>query len=178
MSENTTVAISYAKAVHDLCADAAQAKHWSETLTGLSAVAQNADMVAFLGDEARSRADRLAGFIKVVEGAVDEKALNLVRLLGERDRLDLLPEVAAEFEKLRAEGERRIVASVVSAKPLTDEQSNQIKTALGKRLDRTVELETTVDEDLIGGAIVRAGDLVIDGSMRGELEHLAVQMSR
>lgn len=70
------------------------------------------------------------------------------------------------------------MASVVSAKPLTDEQSNQIKTALGKRLDRTVELETTVDEDLIGGAIIRAGDLVIDGSMRGELEHLAVQMSR
>jgi len=178
MSDHTTVANSYAKAVHDLCADEAQAKHWSETLAGLSAVAQNADMEAYLGDEARSGAERSAGFIKVVEDAVDEKALNLVRLLGERDRLDLLPEVAAEFEKLRAESERRIVASVVSAKPLTDEQSNQIKTALGKRLDRTVELETTVDEDLIGGAVVRAGDLVIDGSMRGELEHLAVQMSR
>ncbi|MFI9651673.1 F0F1 ATP synthase subunit delta [Guyparkeria halopsychrophila] len=178
MSENTTVAISYAKAVQDLSADAAQAKHWSETLAGLAAVAQNPDMVAFLGDDSRSRDARVAGFVKVVEDAVDKQALNLVRLLGENDRLDILPEVAAEFEKLRAEAERRIVASVVSAKPLTDEQSNQIKTALGKRLDRTVELETTVDEDLIGGAVIRAGDLLIDGSMRGELEHLAVQMSR
>ncbi|HER35463.1 MAG: F0F1 ATP synthase subunit delta [Halothiobacillaceae bacterium] len=178
MSEDTTVANSYAKAVHDLCADSTQAKHWSEALAGLSAVAQNADMVAFLGDEKRSRSERLAGFVKVVEDAVDQQALNLVRLLGERDRLDLLPEVASGFEALRADAERRIVASVVSAKPLTDEQSNQIKTALGKRLDRTVELETTVDEDLIGGAVIRAGDLVIDGSMRGELEHLAVQMSR
>jgi F-type H+-transporting ATPase subunit delta len=178
MSENTTVAISYAKAVHELCGDEAQARRWSEALAGLSAIAQNPDMQTFLGDEKRSRAERVAGFLKVVEDAVDEQAINLVRLLGERDRLDLLPEVAAEFEKLRAEADRRVVASVVSARPLTDEQSNRIKTALGKRLDRTVELDTTVDEDLIGGAIIRAGDLVIDGSMRGELEHLAVQMSR
>jgi F-type H+-transporting ATPase subunit delta len=178
MSENTTVAISYAKAVHDLCADAAQARRWSEALADLAAVARNDDMLAFLADEKRSRAERVAGFVKVVEDTVDERAINLVRLLGERDRLDLLPEVAAEFEKLRAEADRRVVASVVSARPLTDEQSNRIKTALGKRLDRTVELDTTVDEDLIGGAIIRAGDLVIDGSMRGELEHLAVQMSR
>ncbi|HSH84770.1 MAG TPA: F0F1 ATP synthase subunit delta [Guyparkeria sp.] len=178
MSNHTTVANSYAKAVHELCADEAQAKHWSETLAGLSAVAQNADMVAFLSDERRPQADRVAGFIKVVEDAVDERALNLVRLLGENGRLGLLPEVAAVFERLRADAERRIVASVISAKPLTDEQSNQIKTALGKRLDRAVELEATIDDNLIGGAIIRAGDLVIDGSMRRELEQLAVQMSR
>ncbi|HHQ69055.1 MAG TPA: F0F1 ATP synthase subunit delta [Halothiobacillaceae bacterium] len=178
MSEQTQVAMSYAKAVYELCDSAGQTKTWSETLNNLAQVAEHAEMSAFLGDDSRPKEARANGFLKVVGDSLEGQALNLVKLLGEKDRLSLLPEIAKQFDELVANVEKRIVAYVTSAQPLTSEQSNQIKSALGKRLDRTVEIEATVDESLIGGAIIRAGDLVIDGSMRGELEQLAVHMSR
>lgn len=178
MSEQTQVAMSYAKAVYELCETAEQAKTWSETLNNLAQVAEHAEMAAFLSDESRSKEARANGFLKVAGDSLKGQVLNLVKLLGEKDRLAALPTIAAQFDQLVDDAQKRIVAHVTSAQPLTPEQSNQIKAALGKRLDRSVEIETTVDETLIGGAIIRAGDLVIDGSMRGELEQLAVHMSR
>ena len=100
---------------------------------------------------------------------LDDHAVNLVRILAENSRLSQLPMIAALYSQLRDEAEGTIEADVISATPLSDEQKTAIANALKKRLGRDVQLNCSVNEDLLGGALIRAGDLVIDGSA---LEHL------
>lgn len=182
MAEDIQAAQSYAKAVHELCDGAAQAAAWSETLGFLANVAANAEMANYLADDSRTHGERAAGFLAVVQpelsGANAAQATNFVRLLGENTRLPLLPAITDQFEKIREESEKRITAYVVSAQPLSESEAVNIKSALSKRLNREIELETEVDENLIGGAIIHAGDLVIDGSMRGGVAKMAGELSR
>lgn len=178
MSENIQVAQSYAKAVYEMCSTPEQASEWSNQLAFLTQVVENQDMHRFLADIARPSEERTRGFMSVVTDELSPSANNLVRLLGENGRLALMPEIAAQYELLRAAAEQRMTATVVSAFPLTESETNNIKTALHKRLNRTIDLITETDNSLIAGAIVRAGDLVIDGSMRGGVQKLATQLSR
>ncbi|WP_407275780.1 F0F1 ATP synthase subunit delta [Halothiobacillus sp. DCM-1] len=178
MSENIQVAQSYAKAVHELCANVTAAESWSAKLAVLATVAENPDMARYLADVSRSSAERTQGFLTVAASELDPVATNLVRLLGENGRLAMLPAIAAQFELLRDEAEQRISASVTSAFPLTDNEIQQIKAALSKRLNRSVVLQQSIDANLIAGAVIRAGDWVIDGSARGGIDNLATQMSR
>ena len=178
MSENIQVAQSYAKAVHELCANVPAAEAWSAKLAQLAMVAANPDMLQFLADISRSSAARTQGFLAVVASELDPAATNLVRLMGENGRLDMLPEIAQQFELLRDEAEQRITASVASAFPLTDTEIQQIKAALSRRLNRSIVLQQSIDASLIAGAVIRAGDWVIDGSVRGGIDNLATQMSR
>lgn len=178
MSENIQVAQSYAKAVHELCGGASVTESWSAKLALLATVAENPDMVRFLADISRSSATRTQGFLAVVASELDPAATNLVRLLGENGRLAMLPEIAQQFELLRDEAESRLTASVTSAFPLTDAEIQQIKAALSQRLNRSIVLQQSVDASLIAGAVIRAGDWLIDGSVRGGIDNLATQMSR
>jgi len=178
MAEETQVAQSYAKAINALCADGSQAKAWSETLEFLAAVASDPAMSRVLTDGSIGRVRQTEILLQVVEGKVDAQATNLLRLMGENGRLALLPLVKVEFEALRAAEEARMDAVVVSAQALTDAQAKEIEAALSKRLNRTVSIEAKVDESLIGGAIIHAGDLVIDGSIRGGLAKLASALGR
>ena len=92
-------------------------------------------------------------------------------------RLGTLPDIAGQFELLRAEEERTITAKVESALPVSESHQKRISEALERKLGRRVELEVTMDATLIGGAVIRAGDLVIDGSVRARLEKLAAAIS-
>ena len=104
---------------------------------------------------------------------LDKDAANLVRLLSENHRLVLLPEIAALYEALRAQAEGRVEAEVISASAVSDAQLKDIAAALKKRLGRDIDLSTRIDPALIGGIVIRAGDLVIDGSVQGKLRALA-----
>ncbi|HUX82802.1 MAG TPA: F0F1 ATP synthase subunit delta [Halothiobacillus sp.] len=178
MSEHIQIAQSYAKAVHELCTSAAQADVWSQQLSFLADVTRNEDMIHYLGDVSRPSEVRTSGFLAVVSSELDAAGVNLVRLMGENGRLSLFPSVAEQFEALRAQAEQRITATVISAQPLTENEINNITAALKKRLNRSIDLQAQVDSDLIGGAVIRAGDWLIDGSMRGGIEKLAAQLSR
>ena len=178
MSEHIQVAQSYAKAVKELCTAESSAALWSKQLKFLADVVAEPSMQRYLGDSARSSEIRTQGFLAVVSSELDAYGLNLVRLMGENGRIGPLPEVAVQFELLRAEAEHRVSATVVSAHPLTESEITQIKSALNKRLNRSIDLSARVDAALIGGAVIRAGDLVIDGSMRGGIDKLATQLSR
>ena len=111
--------------------------------------------------------------LKIIEGKVQDAFGNFLRVLAENDRLVLLAEIARLYEALRAEAEATVNAVVISARDVTDAQKNAISAALAKRLDRKVSLQTATDDSLIGGAVIYAGDLVIDGSIRGRLQKLA-----
>jgi len=104
---------------------------------------------------------------------VNDEARHLLMLLAENNRLSLLGDIAVIYEELRAEAEQVMTADVSAAKPLTEEQEANISAALKKRTGRDVTLNVEVDESLLGGAVIRAGDLIIDGSALGKLNRLA-----
>jgi len=124
-----------------------------------------------------SREERAQLVLTIAEGSLDDAAINLVRLMAENGRLAELPGVSGRFEALRAEAEGTIDAEVTSATELDEGQRERISASLKKRLDREIRLHCEVDESLIGGAVIRAGDLVIDGSLKGRLERLASRLA-
>ena len=101
-----------------------------------------------------------------------EGGRNFLKALAENRRLALLPQIAAQFEALRAEVEGVVDVEVIAAREIAAPQQKKLEAALAKRLGREVRMHTRIDETLLGGAIVRAGDLVIDGSLKGRLERL------
>ncbi|MFK7855099.1 MAG: F0F1 ATP synthase subunit delta [Granulosicoccus sp.] len=172
MADFTTAARPYAKAVFELAQETSQFDAWSGRLSFWSALVTNPDMSQRLEAPGLTHQDR-AGMIEAVAGdEMDDQSRNFVRLLSENNRVALLPDIFGIYESLRAEAEGEIEATVTSAFELTDQQRDSITNALSKRLDRKVRIVNVVDTDLIGGAIIRAGDLVIDGSLKGRVENM------
>jgi F-type H+-transporting ATPase subunit delta len=121
---------------------------------------------------------QLAEIVTGVVGAgLDEHSRNFVSLLAANRRLGFLPEIAALFELMKSELENAVDVEVIAASKLTPDQESRYAAALQKKLGRTVRLHTRVDGSLIGGAVLKAGDLVIDGSVKGRLDRLAVEMT-
>ena len=116
-------------------------------------------------------------FITVCEDKIDQRAKNFIQLLAENDRIQLLPEIAALYEHYRAEAEGSIEAEVISANETSDEQLAKIAAALKTRLGKEVRITSKIDPSLIGGAIIRAGDMVIDGSVSGRLSKLSTALT-
>ena len=124
-----------------------------------------------------SRRELALVFTDVCGDRLDENVKNLVRLLAQNRRLHALPAIAEQYEHLRAEAEQTVQAELESALPVSDTQQQRIVEALSQRMGRRVELTVKTNEELLGGAVVRAGDLVIDGSIRARLEKLATAIS-
>jgi F-type H+-transporting ATPase subunit delta len=172
MAETLTIARPYAQAAF-LFANAHQALgKWSEMLELLAAIAADPDMAGLADSPRLTDAQRAELFIDIGAERLDDNCRNFVRLLAENRRLKLLPEIAALYEIQRREAEKTVRAELVSAFPVSDTHKAAVTEALKKRLGREIELDCSTDSTLLGGAIIRAGDLVIDGSVRGKLERL------
>ena len=151
---------------------------WGEALTLLAAVASDASMQELLDQPQLSIEQKGELMLKVVSDKLNKQQQNLVRLMAENDRLKALPEVAHQFEVYRAEAEGKVEAEVISAFALTSEQEQAITETLKSKLGRDVSITTSTDKSLIGGVIIKAGDTIIDGSMKSQLESLAINLSR
>ena len=116
--------------------------------------------------------------IEVCGDALDDRTKRFVQVLASNKRLPLIGEIADQFEALRAAEEQQIDVEVVSAMPLTEEQQSTLAAALKKKFERAVNMTHSVDNTLIGGAVIRAGDTVIDGSLSGKLKKLAENVLR
>ena len=181
MAELATIARPYARAAfkHALASNALKA--WGDVLGTASKVVSDPRVAQALSAPTHGRpgaAELVAGIVSAAGTTLDQGARNFLMLLGENHRLDALPQIAVQFEALRAEAENTIDVEVVTAMALTDGQKAQLKAALGSRFKREVRLHESVDPTLIGGAVIHAGDLVIDGSLKGRLARLATQMTR
>lgn len=180
MSETNTIARPYAKALFKHALDAHQLADWSIILRDMAMLIQNPEGKGFISNPATSIEQKVELLMTVCSSTNNEArqaAENLVRVLAENRRQLLLPDVYAQYEALRAEQEKTLVVSVTSFAPLTqDEQANLIA-SLSKRLQREVTLEVSIDQSLLGGAIIHAGDLVIDGSVRGQLNKLSTNLA-
>jgi F-type H+-transporting ATPase subunit delta len=177
MAEKATIARPYAKAAFASARQHGAFDRWSKVLATASSVVQD-ERVAPLLLNPRVTADQLSGLIADISGdAMDEQSRNFLATLAGNRRLAFLPEIASMFEAFRAEAENTADVHVLSAVQLDEAQKQRLTAALKKRLKREVRLHCEVDASLIGGAIVRTGDFVIDGSLKARLDRLAVEMS-
>ncbi|WP_423822435.1 F0F1 ATP synthase subunit delta [Salinisphaera sp. SPP-AMP-43] len=174
MADRYTLARPYAEAVFEMAEASAGdgLSQWSDALAGLSAIVTD-DTVAALMNNPRVSDDTLAeAIIEIGSADFGEGARNLVRLLIDNDRLSLAPEIAELFEIERAAAEDRLDVEVSSAVELSEAQRKALGEALEKRFDRKVSMSFEQDESVIGGAVIRAGDVVIDGSLTAQLERM------
>ncbi len=169
MAEPSTVARPYAEAVFKLADASSKLAQWSETLSALAAVASDARVGAAIKDPNLSDAQVAGLFISILSGRLDADAENLVRVLAENGRLELLPEIRGQFESLKNEREGVVEAEVDSAFELTSEQVGDLISRLERKLGRKVKAHVRVDKELIGGVRVVVGDKVIDASARAQL---------
>lgn len=176
MAERATIARPYAKAAFEYAREHNAFERWSQALAGASAIVADERVAGLLTNPRVPPAQLLALIADALGGALDEHSRNFLATLADNRRLGLLPQIAAMFEGLRAEAENVADVQVVSAVELNDAQRRRLADALHKRLKRTVRLHCEVDSSLIGGAVVRVGDFVIDGSLKGRLERLASAM--
>jgi F-type H+-transporting ATPase subunit delta len=173
MAERITIARPYAKAVFQQARSQKRLPQWSEALGLAARIIADPRVGALIGNPGVSKA-QLVELVTGVGGKhFDGEARNLIATLAANRRLGFLPEIAARYEQLRAEAERTVDVTVTSAVELSGEQQQQFTAALHKRLDREVRLHCRIDPALLGGAVVRADDLVIDGSVRAGLAQLA-----
>ncbi len=177
MSELTTAARPYARAVFEMAESAGNLGEWSEMLGFMGAIAGNEEVSALLAMPKMAKQAGADAFVQLCDGKLNDQAKNLVNMLAENDRLSLLPEMSVIYEVLKDEAEGSVEALVVSAKALTETEEKSISEALKKRLGRDVKIKVSVDEALLGGAIIRAGDLVIDGTLKGRLKKMTSLMA-
>lgn len=177
MADDATIARPYARAAFDHAHAAQQLAPWGDLLDKASAIVADERVRPLIGNPHVKRSELVTFVLEVAGFASDTQARNFVQLLADNDRLSLLPQIAAQYAALRADVENTVDVTVTSAMPLSAEQSATLARALTTRLKRTVRLSESVDAALIGGAIVKAGDFVVDGSLRGRIERLSTTMA-
>lgn len=173
MAEKMTVARPYARAVFEIARKDDALAGWSEFLQRGSLAVADERIQALIGNPAVTREALAELFIDLCGDTAGEHGTNFLKVLANNGRMAWLPEISAEYERLRAEAENIVDVQLTSAVELDEKQRESFAASLRKRLGRDVRLHCDTDEKLLGGAIIRAGDLVIDGSLFGRLERLA-----
>lgn len=169
MSEYTTAARPYAKAAFEVAQAESKQAEWLDAIQLISAIVCNEAYASIIDSPKLGAADKGDILIDICADKLSDTQKNFVRTLSENARLALMPEIAVLFEALKAQAEGTVEATATSAYPLSDAQVKSMTEALKKKLGREVSLTTEVDASLIGGVVIRAGDLVIDGSTRARI---------
>jgi len=172
MAEISTLARPYAQAIFNLANANNTLKVWSDTLALLSEVAANEAMIEIINNPDVTDEQTVSLFIDICQDNLDEQGINFIKLAAENNRLEVIPHIAQSFEVMRAEAEGSIEAQVISAYAVNATQKKSIAAALKKKLGREVTIKTATDKSLLGGVIIRAGDMVIDGSVKTQLEKI------
>ena len=177
MAERATIARPYAKAAFDYARGAQALGAWSEGLQVACEIVADPRIEALAHDSQWTPAALAGLIIDVAAAKLDAGLQNFIRVLAENHRLLLLPEIAMHYEAARAEVENTVDVEVISAVALDSAQAEKLAAAVGTRLKRRVRVHNSVDPTLLGGAVIRAGDLVIDGSIKGRLERLETALA-
>lgn len=178
MSELTTAARPYAKAVFEMAQETDELNQWSEQLSSMAAILSANGADELINNPRMTSAQKVTAISDIAGDAINDKGVNLLRALADNDRLVIAPEIATVYEELKAEAKGSVEAELISAMAISAEQQQAISSALEKRLGREVKLVTKIDESLMGGAIIRAGDLVIDGSIQSRLSEMKAALNR
>jgi F-type H+-transporting ATPase subunit delta len=172
MSELATLARPYAAAVFKRAKETDSTKKWSKSLAFISTVLSNKDISVVIDNPKVNKQELSAFMLDICQGQVESEGENLLQLLVHNNRLTLVPIIAKLFEAYKTEDEGYVDVEVVVAYAFSKEEKPKFASTLEKTLGKKVNMNVTVDKSLIGGALVRAGDRVIDGSIRGQLQHM------
>lgn len=181
MSDFETAARPYARAIFELASEDGKLQAWQDKLELAAVIVADDGVHALLHRPAMIPGELAGLFQSVMQGAgaaPDADFDNLLSLLAENGRLAALPAIAMQFETLKHEAEGTIEVRIRSAQELTDEQQQRIAASMAKRLGKKVTITTEIDESLIAGAVVTAGDLVIDGSASGQMQKLTIALNK
>lgn len=173
MAEFTTVARPYAKAAFEHALAKNSLQSWSDMINFVAAVVSDEQMQSLLTGPHLTSEQQCDAMLNVCESKLDAEGQNFVKLLSQNHRLLALPKIAEIFDHLKAEFEKTIDAEVTAAVELSVEQQDKLKQKLASKLGRQVNINVSVDNSLLGGLIVEAEDMVIDGSVRGKLAKLS-----
>ena len=176
MAELITLARPYAKAAFEVAVEADSLHAWSDALNLVAAVVADRDVAGALSSPSLTGEKQAALVIELCGDQISPPVRNFISVLAENKRLPLLADIVSLFEALKAQQEKKVDVNIISAFPLSDSMQEKLAASLKARLQRDVILHSEIDKTLIGGAIIRAGDLVIDGSVRGKLAKLAESM--
>jgi F-type H+-transporting ATPase subunit delta len=175
MSELTTIARPYAKAAFELAVEKGTVEAWNEMLFFAGQVTSDEQVQALLGSIA-TETQQSEIIIKLCAEQLNEQGQNLIKLMAENERLAAIPAVAELFAEFKADYDKEIEVDVVSATVLADDTQAKLVAALEKRFARKVKLNCSIDEAIVSGLVIKAGDTVIDGSVRGKLDRLATSL--
>jgi F-type H+-transporting ATPase subunit delta len=177
MADRSTIARPYAKAAFRQAQASSQLDRWSTLLDRAAAGVADSRVASLIGNP-RVTPAQLADLVTSVAGEnLNEQESNFLRVLADNRRLRILPDIARLFQAMKDDAEGTVDVSVTSAAVMQDSERERIAAALAKRFGRKVRVHTQVDPSLIGGAVVRAGDLVIDGSIKSRLERMAFELT-
>ena len=172
MSDLSNIARPYAQAIFELAQEQDNLSGWGNMLDLLAGIAEDSQIQKLISDP-RVSGEQLETLILGVSGDhLTPEAMNMVKLLVKNGRIQALPEIASSYAIQKAEAERVVEAKMTTASAIEASQQKLFTEALENKLGRTVKLEFDVDDDLIGGAVIRAGDWVVDGSVKAQLEQL------
>ena len=180
MSDSTTIARPYAKAVFELAVAHKNLGEWSTWLNLLSQAVLNSESKTFIENPvstSEQHAVLLSAVLEKALGNIPELASHFVRILADNNRLAILPEMTAIFEVMRSDFEKTMTVDVLTFSEMDKSQQEKLVDTLSKKLQRQVALDIIVDPSLLGGAVIKAGDMVIDGSVRGKLDKLQAELA-
>ena len=176
MAEATTIARPYAEAIYKLAIEKQSLIAWSETLRYLAAVANDEQINALDGNPSVSVKQLSDLFISICKNKLNDESRNFVLLMIENGRVGILPQVSESFELLKAQHDGVLDAKIVSAFAMNDGQLSNLMASLEKKFKRKIEATVSVDPELIGGVKVEIGDEILDTSVRGKLEAMAIAL--
>ncbi|MFB2538194.1 MULTISPECIES: F0F1 ATP synthase subunit delta [unclassified Acinetobacter] len=177
MAELLTLARPYAKAAFAYAAEHHTEDKWSSDLAMLGATVQDAAFSAYISSPELTPAQKVKSFVNVLGAEQTTVAIsNFLTLLAENDRLALLPDIAAEYELLKAQGNNTLDVVIESAYPLSSVQEQMLVSRLEKRFARSVNAKVEIKPELIAGVVIRAGDEVIDDSALNKLEKMRTRL--
>jgi len=173
MAELSTLARPYAKAAFEYAVEAKDVQGWSDSLSLAASVAQQPAVEKLLSSPSATAVKQAEAVQNICGDELATACQNFISILSENRRLQLLPQISQQFEIMKANLEKAVDVDVVAASKLNAAQQKALSEALSAKLERKVNLQVSLDKSLLGGAVIRAGDTVIDGSIRGRLTKLA-----
>ena len=177
MAELSTLARPYAKAAFEYAVEAKDVQGWSDSLSLAASVAQQPAVEKLLSSPSATAAKQAEAVQNICGDELATVSQNFISILSENRRLQLLPQISQQFEIMKANLEKAVDVDVVAASKLNAAQQKALSKALSAKLERKVNLQVSLDKSLLGGAVIRAGDTVIDGSIRGRLTKLAESLN-
>lgn len=176
MTEFATLARPYAQAAFELAVEAGNFDEWSNNLNFLATVVKDPTMADVIANPEVGKKTLIRLLHDIGDGHLDEPGKNLVKLLVDNHRLPVMPQIAFQYEKLKAQHQGHVQVEITSAFPVESQQQQEIESILKKRLGKAVDITTRLDKTLLGGWLIRAGDDVIDLSIKGHIQRLAFEL--